>query len=81
MVTKMLGTTFLILFVTAIIVNTFELFGEYGFLLGVAAVIVFAIYILWICSVKGRKELDKMPIEDDPCGNDNIKPRKPQDYL
>jgi hypothetical protein len=22
-----------------------------------------------------------LPIENDPCGNDNIKPRKPQDYL
>jgi hypothetical protein len=22
-----------------------------------------------------------LPVENDPCGNDNIKPRKPQDYL
>jgi len=81
MVGKTLCNTFLILFVTTIIVSTFQLLGEYSFLPGMLTVIVFAIYIMWVSSEKGRKELDKIPLENDPCGNDNISPRKPQDYL
>lgn len=44
------------------------------------ALVVAFLFVAWYAYRKGEQHAND-PIEDDPCGNDNIKPRKPQDYL
>lgn len=46
----------------------------------VFCLIISHLFAMWYAYRKGEQHAND-PIEDDPCGNDNIRPRKPQDYL
>lgn len=80
MVGKTLAAIFMFLFVLTLIASIFYL-ETHAFVFGTLMLIDVAIYMRWVCSEKGSKELNELPIENDPCGNDNIKPREPWEYL